>query len=143
MVTEVDSVLTTGEVLELIQLKEVDFQSLEESPLDRSLTNINEEGYLYGICGSSGGYAETIFRYAAKTLFGRQIDGPLNFRNIRNSDFQEVTLEVEGKIVLRFALCYGFRNLQNVVRKLKTGKCDYHFLEIMACPSGIAFFLSI
>ncbi|XP_016205847.1 protein NAR1 isoform X1 [Arachis ipaensis] len=135
MVTEVDSVLTTGEVLELIQLKEVDFQSLEESPLDRSLTNINEEGYLYGICGSSGGYAETIFRYAAKTLFGRQIDGPLNFRNIRNSDFQEVTLEVEGKIVLRFALCYGFRNLQNVVRKLKTGKCDYHFLEIMACPS--------
>ncbi|XP_019439994.1 PREDICTED: protein NAR1 [Lupinus angustifolius] len=136
MISEVDSVLTTGEVLELIQLKDVDFKSLEEDPLDRLLTNINEEGYLYGVRGSSGGYAETIFRYAAKTLFGRQIDGPLNFRNIRNSDFQEVTLEVEEKTVLRFALCYGFRNLQNVVRKLKTGKCDYHFLEIMACPSG-------
>jgi len=38
--------------------------------------------------------------------------------------------------LLKFALCYGFRNLQNVVRKIKTGKCDYHFLEIMACPSG-------
>ncbi|CAL0309127.1 unnamed protein product [Lupinus luteus] len=136
MIAEVDSVLTTGEILELIQLKDVDFKSLEESPLDRLLTNINEEGYLYGVRGSSGGYAETIFRYAAKTLFGRQIDGPLNFRNIRNSDFQEVTLEVEGKTVLKFALCYGFRNLQNVVRKLKIGKSDYHFLEIMACPSG-------
>ncbi|KAF1882450.1 hypothetical protein Lal_00039098 [Lupinus albus] len=132
MIPEVDSVLTTGEILELIQLKDVDFKSLEESPLDRMLTNINEEGYLYGVRGSSGGYAETIFRYAAKTLFGRQIDGPLNFRNIRNSDFQEV----EGKTVLKFALCYGFRNLQNVVRKLKISKCDYHFLEIMACPSG-------
>uniref|UniRef100_A0A803QJI6 Iron hydrogenase large subunit C-terminal domain-containing protein n=1 Tax=Cannabis sativa TaxID=3483 RepID=A0A803QJI6_CANSA len=44
--------------------------------------------------------------------------------------------DVEGKTVLKFTLCYGFRNLQNVVRKIKTGKCDYHFLEIMACPSG-------
>ncbi|KAH1243867.1 Protein NAR1 [Glycine max] len=132
MISEVDSVLTTGEVLELIQSKEVDFKSLEETPLDKILTNINEEGYLYGVHGSSGGYAETIFRYAAKTLFGRQIDDPLTFRNIRNSDFQEV----EGKTVLKFALCYGFRNLQNIVRKLKNGKCDYHFLEIMACPSG-------
>jgi hypothetical protein len=57
------------------------------------LTNIDEEGRLYGVRGSSGGYAETIFRYAAKTLFGRHIDGPLNFRNIKNSDYQEVTLE--------------------------------------------------
>ncbi|XP_057416884.1 protein NAR1 [Lotus japonicus] len=136
MISEVDSVLTTGEILELIQSKEVDFISLEEPPLDKLITNINEEGHLYGVHGSSGGYAETIFRYAAKTLFGKQIDEPLNFRNIRNSDFQEVTLEVEGKTVLKFALCYGFRNLQNIVRKLKIGKCDYHFLEIMACPSG-------
>ncbi|KAI4296027.1 hypothetical protein L6164_036017 [Bauhinia variegata] len=135
-ISEVDSVLTTGEVLELIQLKQVEFKNLEEFPLDRLMTNISEEGYLYGVRGSSGGYAETIFRHVAKTLFGRQIDGPLNFRNIRNSDFQEITLEVEGKTVLKFALCYGFRNLQNVVRKLKVGKCDYHFLEIMACPSG-------
>ncbi|KAG6641899.1 protein NAR1-like isoform X2 [Carya illinoinensis] len=134
--TEVDSVLTSGEVLELIQLQAVDFKALEESPLDRMLTNVNEEGHLYGVQGSSGGYAETIFRYAAKTLFGREIEGPLDFRIIRNSDFQEVTLEVKGKTVLKFALCYGFRNLQNVVRRIKSGKCDYHFLEIMACPAG-------
>ena len=60
------------------------------------LSNINEEGHLYGVHGSSGGYAETIFRYAAKTLFGRHIDGPLNFRNIKNSDYQEVTLEASS-----------------------------------------------
>ncbi|KAG2390138.1 Protein NAR1-like protein [Vigna angularis] len=63
----------------------------------------------------------------------------LTFRHIKNSDFQEVTLEVEGKTVLKFAMCYGFRNLQNIVRKLETGKCDYHFLEIMACPSASPF----
>lgn len=135
-VAEVDSVLTSGEVLELIQLKSVDFSSLDDSPLDRLLTNVSDDGHLYGVDGSSGGYAETIFRHAAKALFGRDIEGPLEFKMIRNSDFREVFLEVEGKTVLKFALCYGFRNLQNVVRKIKTGKCDYHFLEIMACPSG-------
>ncbi|KAI5330745.1 hypothetical protein L3X38_020871 [Prunus dulcis] len=135
MVSEVDSVLTSGEVLELIQLKGVDFKGLEESSLDGMLTNFNE-GHLYGVQGSSGGYAETIFRYAGKVLFGREVKGPVDFRTIKNSDFQEVTLEVEGKTVLKFALCYGFRNLQNIVRKIKIGKCDYHFLEIMACPSG-------
>lgn len=45
-------------------------------------------------------------------------------------------MQVEGETVLKFALCYGFRNLQNIVRKIKIGKCDYNFIEVMACPSG-------
>lgn len=135
-IPEVDSVLTSGEVLDLIQLKEVDFDALEESPIDRMLANLDEQGHLYGVSGGSGGYAETVFRYAAKVLFGREIDGPLDFRIIRNSDFRELSLEVEGKTVLKFALCYGFQNLQNIVRKVKTRKCDYQFVEVMACPSG-------
>ncbi|KAI4303555.1 hypothetical protein MLD38_039166 [Melastoma candidum] len=134
--TEVDSVLTSGEVLDLIQLKEVDFKGLEESQLDTLMTNVDQHGNLYGVCGSSGGYAETIFRYAAKELFNLDVKGPLDFKIIRNADLQEVTLDVDGKIVLKFALCYGFRNLQNVVRKIKSGKCDYDFVEVMACPSG-------
>ncbi|KAG8365344.1 hypothetical protein BUALT_Bualt18G0094900 [Buddleja alternifolia] len=135
-ITEVDSVLTTGEVLDLIQSRSVDFTSLEESPVDNLLSNVDEKGNLYGVQGSSGGYADTILRHASKVLFGKEIEGPLEFKTIRNADFREVTLEAEGKIVLRFALCYGFRNLRNIVTKIKSGKCEYHFLEIMACPSG-------
>uniref|UniRef100_A0ACD5WDI0 Uncharacterized protein n=2 Tax=Avena sativa TaxID=4498 RepID=A0ACD5WDI0_AVESA len=135
-VTEVDSVLTTGEVLDLIQSKSIDFKTMEESPLDRLLTNVDEDGHLYGVSGGSGGYAETIFRYAARALFNREIEGSLDFKILRNSDFREIALEVEGRPVLKFALCYGFRNLQNFVRKIKMGKCEYHYIEVMACPSG-------
>ncbi|KAL3627302.1 Cytosolic Fe-S cluster assembly factor nar1 [Castilleja foliolosa] len=135
-VTEVDSVLTTGEILDLIQMKSVDFTTLEESPLDKLLSNVDEEDNLYGVRGGSGGYADTIFRYAAKRIFGKAFEGPLEFKTIRNADFREVTLEVDGKIVLRFAEVYGFRNLRNIVTKIKSGKCEYHYLEIMACPSG-------
>jgi iron only hydrogenase large subunit-like protein len=48
-------------------------------------------------------------------------------------------VQVDGETVLKFALCYGFSNLSKIVQKMKTGKSDYHFLEIMACPSGTIF----
>lgn len=54
----------------------------------------------------------------------------------RNKDFQEVTLEREGQVLLRFASAYGFRNIQNLVQRLKRGRCPYHYVEVMACPSG-------
>ncbi|XP_038182619.1 cytosolic iron-sulfur assembly component 3 isoform X2 [Arvicola amphibius] len=53
-----------------------------------------------------------------------------------NKDFQEVTLKREGQVLLRFAVAYGFRNIQNLVQKLKRGRCPYHYVEVMACPSG-------
>ncbi|KAK3002452.1 hypothetical protein RJ639_021404 [Escallonia herrerae] len=91
--TEVDSVLTSGEVLELIQSTSIDFGALEESAPDKLLTNVDEEGNLFGVSGSSGGYADTIFRHTAKVLYGREIKGPLEFKTKRNTDFREVSLE--------------------------------------------------
>lgn len=37
---------------------------------------------------------------------------------------------------LRFGRAYGFRNIQSVMLKLKRGKCELDFIEVMACPSG-------
>jgi hypothetical protein len=37
---------------------------------------------------------------------------------------------------LVFAKAYGFRNIQSVLLKQKSGKNEYDFVEIMACPSG-------
>lgn len=54
----------------------------------------------------------------------------------RNKDFQEVTLEKNGEVLLRFAAAYGFRNVQNLVLKLRKGKFPYHFVEVLACPGG-------
>lgn len=45
-------------------------------------------------------------------------------------------LESEGRVLLHFAAAYGFRNIQNLVQKLKRGRCPYHYVEVMACPAG-------
>ena len=43
---------------------------------------------------------------------------------------------MEGQPALRFALAYGFRNIQTLLRKVKQGACQYDYVEVMACPSG-------
>lgn len=39
-------------------------------------------------------------------------------------------------MLLRFAAAYGFRNIQNMVLKLRKGRFPYHFVEVLACPRG-------
>ena len=38
--------------------------------------------------------------------------------------------------MLSFAVVNGFRNIQTLVQKIKRKTCNYHYIEVMACPSG-------
>jgi hypothetical protein len=55
---------------------------------------VDEAGHVYGVRGGAGGYLETIFWHAARALFGKVVEGPLQMKTLRNADFQEVFLEV-------------------------------------------------
>ncbi|XP_048350432.1 cytosolic iron-sulfur assembly component 3 isoform X1 [Sphaerodactylus townsendi] len=132
---EVDCVITTGEVVKLLDQEGVSLPDVEAAPLDGIFSHPSEERLLSHAGGGSGGYLEHIFKHAAMELFGIQVDH-VEYKPLRNKDFQEVTLEKDGEILLRFALAYGFRNIQNLVQKLKRRKCPYHYVEVMACPSG-------
>ncbi|VDK46086.1 unnamed protein product [Gongylonema pulchrum] len=59
-------------------------------------------------------------------------------RNFRFRDRNLETIEVvDGETTVLVVLkCYGFRHIQNQVQKLKRSKCNYGYVEIMACPSG-------
>lgn len=132
---DVDCVITSGEVEQMFEEKKVDFVSLSPQPLDNPFSSFDGD-QLYGHRGGgSGGYLEYILRHAAFELFGHSVQ-EICYKTLRNKDFREVTLEVDGKAVLKFAAAYGFRNIQNLVQKMKRGKCPYHFVEVMACPSG-------
>jgi len=56
-------------------------------------------------------------------------------KQIRNSDFIEYEF-LDGDQSVKMAQCFGFRNIQNIVRSIKLGKCDYTYIEMMACPAG-------
>ncbi|KAG0716324.1 Cytosolic Fe-S cluster assembly factor NARFL [Chionoecetes opilio] len=130
---EVDCVITSVEVEQMLIRDEIELAALDPSPLEGDLSSGPQLTSHPG--SSSGGYAHNILVRAAKELFNQDIDD-LHWKILRNTDFREVTLEVNGETVLRFALAYGFRNIQNLVQKLKRGKSPYHYIEVMACPSG-------
>ncbi|XP_061455106.1 cytosolic iron-sulfur assembly component 3 [Rhineura floridana] len=132
---EVDCVITTGEVLKLLDQEGVALSEVDPAPLDSMFSSLFEEELLGHSGGGSGGYLEHIYKYAARELFGIQVE-EVRYKTLKNKDFQEVTLEKGGETLLHFALAYGFRNIQNLVQRLKRGKLPYHYVEVMACPSG-------
>ncbi|ORX92524.1 cytosolic Fe-S cluster assembly factor narfl [Basidiobolus meristosporus CBS 931.73] len=144
---EVDCVITTGEVEMMFQEQNTTISEFGEADLDAPYTkavmdpNCNSETLLGSSGSSSGGYLEYIFKYAARELFGLDIgnvnDSPhVTVKTLRTADFYEVCLMDGQKELLKFAGAYGFRNIQNLVRKVKLGRSPYHFVEVMACPSG-------
>nr|KAF6489050.1 cytosolic iron-sulfur assembly component 3 [Molossus molossus] len=132
---DVDCVITTGEVFKLLEEEGVSLSELEPAPLDSVYSSVSAQEPTSHRGGGSGGYLEHVFRHAAQELFGIHVD-EVTYRPLRNKDFQEVTLESEGRVLLHFAAAYGFRNIQNLVQKLKRGRCPYHYVEVMACPAG-------
>ena len=147
-IKDVDCVITTLELMKMLDEWGVKFPDLPESP------NVSElETRMTNHAGSSsGGYLHYILTASAQTLFGLDIDiatqRGVQVKAVRNHDMVEYTLEIDGEIKLRMARCYGFRNIQNLVRKLekkggkvvkkKTGKTEalWDYVEVMACPSG-------
>jgi len=93
----------------------------------------------------NGGFIEHVFREAAAELFGVQLNGqPLEFRTMLNEDMREVQLldnSTTKRVLLRFTAAHGFRNIQNIVRRITKPSTDPnrdcgHFVEMMACPGG-------
>eukprot|EP01119_Soliformovum_irregulare_P000404 TRINITY_DN10278_c0_g1_i2.p1 TRINITY_DN10278_c0_g1~~TRINITY_DN10278_c0_g1_i2.p1 ORF type:complete len:304 (-),score=128.94 TRINITY_DN10278_c0_g1_i2:42-953(-) len=136
---DVDTVLASMEIVDMIRDRGVDFKNLEESPIDQIFTNVDDEGNLFGISGSAGGYLDFILKYAARELFQLEI-GEIQFQNISRrggSDLRMATVtSPQGETLLTFVAAYGFNNIQHVIKELKKSNCTYHYVEVMACPGA-------
>ena len=137
---DLDCVLATTEFHKLLEAKSFDSQGGPTAPFDDIFQGSGTQRTQFSARGSSGGYLEFVFRECVLRLKGRDLfprDQPLPLKVVRNQDFQEISLLADdGKILLSFALAYGFRNIQNIIRRIKQKKMTYHFVEVMACPSG-------
>uniref|UniRef100_A0A915I5Z8 Iron hydrogenase large subunit C-terminal domain-containing protein n=1 Tax=Romanomermis culicivorax TaxID=13658 RepID=A0A915I5Z8_ROMCU len=136
---EVDCVLSTAELDEILTSYNFsDYKSNNKSSNDFLKFRDQNGRILSHSGGGSGGYLENVFRYAVKEVFGVNVaeNEPIPLSFSKNKDFREATLTLDGKCVLKMAYCYGFRNLQNIVQKLRRGKCSFDYVEAMACPGG-------
>lgn len=132
---DVDVVITPVEIEQILEEANINFADIELSEVDCLFANGEPEWTIPPGSGS-GGYAEHVYRFAAKELFGMEVD-QVHFTSVKNSDMREAILQdTEGRTLLKIAIANGFRNIQNVVQRMKRKKCLYDYIEVMACPSG-------
>ena len=87
------------------------------------------------IFGATGGVMEAALRTAVEKLSGKALDH-LEFTAVRGMDgIKEASVEIGGTAV-KVAVASGLANANALLTRVKAGKADYQFIEIMACPGG-------
>lgn len=136
---DVDLVITTVEIEQMLAERNLSLNELSSRSLD---SVFDAEGNSIGLSvnpgSGSGGYSENVFLHAASEigLFEESKSvNDLELKTVRNADFFEVSASSEDAS-LKFGIANGFKNIQNLVQKLKRKRCDYQFVEVMACPGG-------
>ncbi|XP_068162283.1 nuclear prelamin A recognition factor isoform X4 [Antennarius striatus] len=132
---DVDCVLTSGEIFYLMEQKKVSVEELDSVTLDQVLGEPGDMTLFRHEGRGSEGFLEHIFKHAAKELFGLDVH-EITYKNLRNRDFQEVTLERDGETLLQFAAVYGFRNIQTLVHRMRKGRVPYQLVEVLSCTGG-------
>lgn len=131
---DVDYVITTRELAEIIRREDIDFKNIKESNYDSIMGDGSGGGIIFG---TSGGVMEAACRYVYKLLTGNDPEGKLlEFNEVRGlSNVKEATLNINDK-ELKLAVINGTGDARKVLEKLKKQEVDYDFIEVMACEGG-------
>ncbi|CAG8692814.1 14996_t:CDS:2, partial [Acaulospora colombiana] len=119
---DVDCVITTGELELLLQERNWGLSDLATPSTPTESFGI--PNFVPHQGSSSGSWLQAIMDHVQereKKESGR--DCSVKSKIIRSADYEEVTVEAiaadgQAEVVFRGAKCYGFRNLQNIVRKV-------------------------
>ncbi len=131
-VPDVDIVISTRELADMIKEAGIMFDELEEAQYDSPLGDSTGAAVIFGV---TGGVLEAALRTAADWISGSDLQ-KIDFTAVRGLDgIKEATVKV-GDLELRAAVCSGLGNARKLLEKIKQGEVNYHAIEIMACPGG-------
>lgn len=131
-IRDVDYVLTTQELVRMIDQAGILFSSLKPESLDMPLGFKTGAGVIFG---NSGGVTEAALRYAYEKLSGKKLENA-DFHEVRGMEgLREISVNIDGTEV-KVAVAHGLKNARMIAEKVKSGNCSYDFIEIMSCPNG-------
>lgn len=170
-IRDTDCVITAREILHLAAARGINFADLPRTSLpsaDRTpFPDPKLDAFLFppsrrknqaAPAGPSGGYLYHILQ----TYQAQNPGSSISVVRGRNADVVEYSVVRDSETIIKAARFYGFRNIQNLVRRLKPAKAsrlpggktgvsrrpggagaaagegvkDYAYVEVMACPGG-------
>lgn len=131
---DVDYVLTTRELAEMIKEAGIDFKSLEDSKFDDPIGEASGAGVIFG---ATGGVMEAALRTVADILSGQSLpEDKIEYNAVRGIDgIKEAKVNIAGKEI-KAAVAHGLGNARKLLDKIRAGEANYDFIEVMACPGG-------
>ncbi len=131
-VPDVDVSLTVRELARMIRIADIDFASLPDEEFDDPLGISTGAAAIFGV---TGGVMEAALRTAVETLTGEELPN-VEFKEVRGLEgIKEASYDVAG-MTINVAVASGTANATDLLEKVKSGEKDYHFIEVMGCPSG-------
>ena len=129
---DVDAVLTTRELARMIKQAHINFVDLEDSKFDSPMGEATGAGAIFGV---TGGVMEAALRTVQEKVTGNAFE-KLEYESIRGMDgIKRAEVDMNGTKV-KVVVASGLKNAQIIMEEIKSGKADYQFVEIMACPGG-------
>ncbi|MCQ2551897.1 MAG: [FeFe] hydrogenase, group A [Clostridia bacterium] len=130
---DVDAVLTTRELGDMIKRSGIIFNKLPDEEFDPDIMgDYTGAAVIFGV---TGGVMEAALRTAYFVLEGKEYDA-INFEAVRGLEgIKEATVNMAGMDV-NVAVCSGMANAKVLLDQIREGNSRYHFIEIMGCPGG-------
>lgn len=140
----VDAVLTTRELGDMIRSTGTNFLHLPDDSFDSPMGESTGAADIFGV---TGGVMEAALRTVYEIVCGRE----LPFPNLHVSPIvglervKEATIKLEGVkpewsiaegFELRIAVASGLAGAKILMEQVQAGTSPYHFIEVMACPGG-------
>ncbi len=135
-IQDIDIVLTTRELGDMIKQARINFNSLPEEEPDSILGDYSGAAVIFG---NTGGVMEAALRTVADILTGESLTA-IEYDDVRGLEGVKetsVTLPIGGvPTEIKVAVAHGTANAAKVLDAVRAGEKDFHFIEVMACPGG-------
>ncbi len=143
-VYNVDVVLTTRELGDIIKEAGIDFLNLEDQEFDNPLGVSTGAADIFGL---TGGVMEAALRTVYELVIGKEMPfdklhvAPLvGFDRVKTAEIL-ITNPVEAfkhldGVTLKVAVTSGTKGANQLLEQIDKGESPYHFIEVMGCPGG-------
>ncbi|WP_291966438.1 NADH-dependent [FeFe] hydrogenase, group A6 [Caloramator sp.] len=130
---DVDYVLTTRELAQMIKEAGIDFTKLPDEEFDNPLGESTGAAVIFG---TTGGVMEAALRTVYDLLSGQDLES-IDYVQVRGTTgIKEAELTLPNGKTIRAAVAHGLANARELMELVKSGEKHYDFIEVMACPGG-------
>ena len=128
---DVDYVLSTRELANMLREAGINFNQLPDEDFDKVMGESSGAGVIFG---TTGGVVEAAVRTAAAWMGNTSTD--VEYSQLRGVEgIREATIKV-GDLDLKIGIANGLGNARTLLENIRDGKSEYHAIEIMGCPGG-------